>query len=68
MTLTRPQAATVERVIVRQLAYLTKLCHRLDAIGYEPTEPLYTKSHAAQEAVHALRVQLQYLGREGTAQ
>jgi len=58
--LTSEQAKRVRESIVPMLGYLHRLRARMDAVGFVPEDKLLRLAEAAENALHALVVELHY--------
>jgi Asp-tRNA(Asn)/Glu-tRNA(Gln) amidotransferase C subunit len=60
--LARTQAARVKEQIRRQLAYLIHLVERMQQLGFEPIDPLYSVAVKARDAQQDLHTEAMYAG------
>ncbi len=59
--LTTTQASMIRDALHPTLGFLTKLETRLAELGFDPTDRLYQLVVGAQDAVHGLSVEVNYL-------
>ena len=60
--LTPGQLATLKAHVGRQLAYLNRLCERMNRTGFAPYDTVFQASLNARNAVQDLHVAIHYAG------
>jgi hypothetical protein len=60
--LTKSQIQQLQAVVARYHRFLMRLTDRMNRRGFIPTDSLMAKAMDAQNAIHALGVELHYLG------
>lgn len=61
-SLTNDQIAALARIVRRDLRFLGKLRARMEQLGFTPGDRLYQVTTAAYNALHAMSVELHYMG------
>jgi len=64
-TMTRRQAALLNKALQPAVGYLYRLRERMQKVGFLPSDPLYKLVCKAYDSLHALFVELHYLSCDG---
>jgi hypothetical protein len=59
--LTDKQLADLNRIVSRQLNFLTRLQRRMEHLRFSPRDEIYLATMKAQDSIHELSVKLHYL-------
>jgi len=54
------QALKLRETVARQLRFVSRLCRRLDVLGFPPSDPLWRAACRARDGLHELHVAAHY--------